>query len=312
MKNKYLKEFFSLPINLEPITINSIKLYTSTNLKNSYIKAISKNKRTKPILNKLIKLIDKDKIIPCYLDKGIYNLLMLKLFGEYKYPEKSNDLENGTKRQLVHTKAFFDWQINKIIILIDNNLNLVSYINNDILANLTLHECCHMFQYNKPNKFFSIFKNKLIEFYTNFYSTLFSCKIDEEFSNISEEILKFVYENIELKVTTWNYNILKELYTLISKLEEKSDLKKDEFIRRKKLLILSIYLVSSNPNSYVNNLSKFYLITNSLNTSYIKMYGVLPKDNVPIQELYYPSESIAIGCELMNNLNLVYKAINSI
>lgn len=280
MKN--INEFFALPLNLKQTTAfdSNIKLYTSESLKKNYLEAISKSSRINDSLLKDIeRLVSEDKIVPCFLTKNIFKFLIFKFLR----PEGISNIY-GT----------FDPRTNKVYILINNNVNVFSYTNNDAIAKLTNHECIHMYAAGHKD-FINYFESYLNDFYSSFFMSLFNLKdVDEKDINI---IIHFLYNNFEINDKIVDNSILYKYYDLLNKKFKKlTTLDNELFLELLRLYILTIKMYLKDLTSFINSIKHFQNILTKIETTYNK-FGIDSKYTIFIQELIYPSEVISIFSE---------------
>jgi hypothetical protein len=181
-EEEYLRELFALPIKTELIAkLESQPIYSTRKLVIKYIKAMMKRKETAPISKKIIDLIKKEKLNPCWVNKGIFSLSLFKIFG-------------GTDKM---TMAFYYPPENKIFLLMDNNI-IFGYASNKNLAKLTIHEGMHMAANNMKKRFLSHFEDELMAYYSKFFAEIFALnKKHKDFKKTIKNAYTFMFNEIE-------------------------------------------------------------------------------------------------------------------
>lgn len=280
-----LNELFSVPVGLEKvISINGAELYGSVQLTVGYNEVLVKAKNTAPLSDILLDLVKNRRIIPCYLNKGIFRVLMWIIFSED--PEKS-------------TMAFFHPKENKVFIVIDNKISLAGYISNEWLGNVTLHECSHMAAYDNPSGFFKIFSNDLVNFYSAYFTEIFKLKKSAE-----KYTIKIVHYLREVEENRMNRKLkepdtLLEVKKLLSELKKDSDLSDDHFesILKDYVDMCSLLLNKMTSKTFSELIKRKRVIVPYYH-AYTKVFGVTNQDAFHFQESLYPSEVIAIYSEV--------------
>ena len=116
-----LSEVFALPIGLKPVVkIDGSPLFGSDKLNGSYVKALQKSGRTKAAALKFQGLVEKRKIVPCFLTPGLGTFVAWKIFAPI---------------HIQSIMGFYDpTKTKRIYILISNNANMFAFVSNDFLA----------------------------------------------------------------------------------------------------------------------------------------------------------------------------------
>jgi hypothetical protein len=267
-----LNELFALPINLQKVaTVNDIDLYGSDSLNEKVIEAIKESSLTKPVEKEITQLIEEKRIVPVFSNSGMLKHLSAKIFPENKTH--------------ISVLAYFNTTDKKIYLAIDNNINLVGYINNNEISKLVLHELIHMISNLKPYYFLNKFKENLNIFYVELFKKLFELKDSKNVDDIIEDICKELYIETEIKREI----SLKKLKSKFYLLKNYSNLKGSKFdkILLDYFRIINFHfteqydLLFSNQYSYI--LKQPYLI-------YKDKFGFYPEDKSCVQELMIPSE----------------------
>lgn len=271
---------FSLaPIGLEKVdNIGGHPVYSSTKLKNTFIEAIENQKILKPVIKDIERLIDKKKIIPCYTEKNVISLVIKKTF--------SNAIDSGTY-------GLYDQKRNKVYILFDANVKYFMWADNKVLSAVVIHELIHYSAMNYPSKFYSTFKSDLETFYKKF----FNLYLDVNSSKIDVfKIIKFCIKEFE-NINKFNRNSifkLSKIYNNVLKdVIPDKQIRKNEIVRI--LSVIKIYLI--NTDSFSSNVQRGDPQTIKLLKSLYLAYqsiGLRNPSTLPIQEIIFPSEIIAI------------------
>ena len=296
-KNFPLNELFSLPISAHPVaSISGVKLFSSSSLPKDYINAMGEQSKTKEIATDIERLVNKKKIIPCWLSSGVYSLIKHKVFGE---SEK-------------HIMGFFSPQHNKIFLLMDNNITF-GYASNLQLANLTLHEGCHMASAQMKDSFLSLFKSELTSYYSELIKSMFALK-----TNVSSKEIQIFYNYIydfELNKNRKESVLafLRNYYTFLIDTFSKYSTNKEEFNKKAKDVItfLSIYL-KGDVGTLIASIPNFRHVIMPLYNSYKKGLGATRINSICIQELMIPSEVICVYSEFATNLTKIHQAFKKI
>lgn len=280
-----LNEVFVVPVGLQVVArLDGIDLFGSDGMNRSFIKALTKSKRTKSVVKKVESLVDKKQIIPCFLSKTILGFVTRKFF---------------TPRSQRATVAFFEpVKTKKIYVLIDNNVNFFAHVSNNFIAAVTVHELMHMVASKKPTMFFNLFKPELTTYYKNLWRIIFSLEEDKIKDSDVEEVVSFIFRKLELvkkEITNSDlnkyFNILHSTFSSITTLEE------DRFTIQLRDYIVAIKLFLRNFEVFFSIARKFSHILNPLYNSYKQSFGYKNLNILCIQELIYPSEVICICSE---------------
>jgi len=295
----YLNEVFVVPTGLHVVArLDGIELFGSDGLNKSFIKALTKSKRTKSAAKKVESLVDRKQIVPCFLSKTILGFVARKFF---------------TPRSQRATVAFFEpVKTKKIYVLIDNNVNFFAHVSNNYIAAVTVHELMHMVASKKPTMFFNLFKPELITYYKNLWRIIFSLEKDKIKDSDVEEVVSFMFRKLELsgkEITNSSlgkyFNVLHSTFSSITTLGE------DEFTRQLRDYIVTVKLFLRNFEVFFSLARKFSHIIGPLYSSYKQSFGYKNLNVFCVQELIYPSEVICICSE--HGLGAkVSKAINQL
>lgn len=280
-----LNEVFASPFGLKPVVkIDGAPLYGSDSLNESYLKAIEKSGRTSPAALKFRGLVEKKRIVPCFLTKGVLQFVAWKVFAP------------------VHMQSimgFYDpTKTKRVYILIQNNSNIFSFVSNDFLARLTIHELMHMLADLKTSLFMNMFSSELTAYYKTFFQMVFS--INDLDTGRVDRILKFIFMDIERrseKLTNGTLNKYSDLLKKeLSEVSSLTPLKFDEMLLDY-FTIIKLYL--TNVAKFFASRDKFKHILIPLYLSYRNTFNMKNLTTVCIQELIFPSEVICILSEEM-------------
>jgi len=284
--NKNLDEIIALPIGLKPLArLDGKLIYGSEKLNSNFLKAISKSKRTSPLLAKFSSMIDSKKLIICFKSKTLPGFIQWKVFAP-----------SGEQKVL----GFYDPPSEKIFIFISANLNIFAYVSNNFLSKLLIHESIHMFADEKRGSFISLFKSDLINYYKHLWSNYFKMnKNDVKDENILN-VVNFIFKNFELKSPTGSS--LKEYFTIIFKeFFQYTTISKDEFAQLVNDYILFARIFIMDMQKFISSITKYKHVFDSIYLAYKEAFGLTNLTTLCVQELLYPSEVIAIMSEDIGN-----------
>jgi len=291
-----LTELFSLPFNSKPVAnFGGEKLYSSDELPNKYLEAMSKQDKTKPIIDTLEELVGKGLIVPCWMSKGVFNLLKHKVFG-------------GSNK---HIMGFYSPQFHKIYLLMDNNITF-GFASDKVLANLTLHEGCHMASATMKSSFISTFKSELTSYYSQMFQSMFGFN-----NSINPKDIKVVYEflfkKFEHDESGSVLGFLKQYNEVLHRTMAKysSDRSQFEMILKDLITFIAIYL-KGDVGPLIQAIPSYQHIFKPLYAGYKDGLGAKDIDTICIQELLIPSEVICIYSEFSKKLSSVHSAFKKI
>jgi hypothetical protein len=275
------QELFALPISpIKVATLNGMELYSSKNLKNKYIKAMYKISKVKPVAPDIERLIDQNKVVPCWINKGIFRLAVFKKLAPYS--------DQGIA-------GFFTPKTKQVFILMDNNIKW-GFAKDKILSDLMLHELMHMASDKFKNNFMSIFSTEFIKYYNALFSEIFKTG-DNNITDESKIITRYLFKNFEYKDST-SSEIEKYIKLVSQLLRTKSLLSTERFNSVLTDFYHYIKLYFQDLNSLHNQIRKFQHIYSGLTKGYINGLDVVNNMSFCSQELFYPSEIIAMYIEL--------------
>jgi hypothetical protein len=290
--NDQLNEVFAPPVGLRPVAkIDGSPLFGSDLLNSQYLKAIDKCGRTKAAFSQFESLLQKNKIIPCFLTRGFGGFIAWKVFA----PVSGQSI-----------MGFYDRRHGKVYILMSNNANIFSFVGNNFLGKLTIHELIHMFSNEKKALFLNMFKNELISYYKHLWQRIFS--INEIPDKTAEKIVRFVFLQIEnsngfstSSIMKYNALLNQELRPLTTNEAQFSELLTDYMV------LIKIFTTSI--DKFFQSRGKYKHIIEPMYHAYKDAFAMKNLTTVCIQELIYPSEVICIASEDMRYGNKALKAI---
>ena len=297
---QYIEELWTLPWNTFHVaSLDGMKLYSSEGLKDGFCAAMAKDKRTKKISDKIRMLVDKNKVVPAWLNKGIFSLSIFKIFAPI-----------GTKSIM----GFYTAKGDQIFLLMDNNITF-GYTSNTILSELLIHESMHMSSSHLKKSFQRTFSKELTSYYSTLYKKLFdiSGNIDKE----AKMVYSFLFKEFEYKtmsVGSMNSVIVKYTDLLVKLFNKKTGLEFDKFqeILVQYMTMIKLYFV--NLDGFVSSIRNFIQIYRPMKDAYVEGLKVKNDKSLCIQELIYPSEVISMYAELAKpgSISNVYKAFGGI
>jgi len=299
---KQITEIFAAPRGeLQVVTtIGGIKIYTSTKLKQSYLKAMAKTSITQPITKVLAKLMMQNELVPCYLTDKIYKSILKKQPSSLKY---NLGLSIGKM----------------VFIFVESGANIFSFASNNILASVTIHELVHRSAYEFGNSFYQTFKQDFINFYTFYWSRIFSLNINTINKKEIEEIVSFLSLKIRKLKDFNNKNLQKYHEMLITAFQNKTTLSQKQFIELVNQYIVMIKIFwKADQMGAPELISKAAMVNkhliNPFYTAYETVFNVNPQkmDILCYQETYAPEEIISVIVTLKKPDPRVYKLINKL
>jgi hypothetical protein len=276
------QELFALPVAPKKVaSLQGMDLYSSDSLKQKYIDSMYKISKVKPVAGEIERLINNEKIVPCWVNKNIFRLAMFKVFAPYA--------SQGIA-------GFFTPETKQIFILMDNNIKW-GFSKDKWLSNLMLHEMMHMASDKFKNNFIKMFWSEFLSYYRVLFSEIF--KTNGNIDNEVKIIIRFLFKNFEFK--KHSSSTLKKYMNLVSSnLRGKSTLSEDEFNSVLSDFYHFIKLYFTNLNTLFSQIRKFSHIYKGLTKGYEAGLGVTNNMSFCSQELFYPSEVTAMFIELYN------------
>ncbi len=296
-----ITELFAAPRGTLQLAINygGVKIYTSSVLKQNFMKAMSKSSRTAPVVSTILKLIGKGEFLPCYLTDTIIKTILKKQPPEFK----------GYAGQTIGRY---------ILVFVDNDTNIFGFASNNDLSITTLHELIHKASNKFPRQFYQTFKSELTTFYKNYWSQLFMVEKNRLDDKNVERIINFIYTNTEKgiksnKVLVEYHRMLLETFKDISTLPPK---KLQKMVTDYIVVIKIVWkaMAAGVPSLIVKVIFANRQIIVPLYTSYKTTFGINVKHikELCYQELYAPSEVISLPALIKRPSQKVYKMVNKL
>lgn len=303
MSNNKLSEIFTVPRGdlMVAGSFYGSKVYTSDKLKESFIKAIETSSKGAPVGKKVEELVKRSVIIPVYKSKSIFRSLL-----------KTQPIN----LQGISGSALPD--LKKIYILIETEANIFSFISNEALASVTVHEMVHLLSILNHSFFYKTFLDDLVKFYSFYFCSLFQCRKEEIKKEKIETLCKFIYD---IEIGKFNSTkFLKDYHVLLKEtFRESSSLEEEEFNSILHDFITSIYTIFKSFYDGSNHLlpkivvyfKKIYI---PLYVTYKRIFGVdlLANSQLAYQELFAPSEIISSFTLAKIIPNKIYQALEKI
>lgn len=275
------QELFALPIFPDKVaSLNGMELYSSKSLREKYINAMYKISKVAPVAPDIERLINEGKVVPCWINRGIFRLAVFKKLAPYS--------SQGIA-------GFFTPASKQVFILMDNNIKW-GFAKDKVLSDLMLHELMHMASDKFRNNFISMFFTEFIKYYSACFSEIFKTG-DNNITNESKIIIRYLFANFEFKES--NSSTLEKYLKLISQtLRGKSNLSSDKFNSVLTDFYHYMKLYFSDINALHSQLRNFAHIYSGLMKGYINGLDVINNASFCSQEFFYPSEIIAMYVEL--------------
>jgi len=296
-----ISELFAAPRgNLElAMSFGGVKLYTSSVLRQNFIKAMSKTSRVAPIVKTVIKLMKKGEFIPCYLTDKVLKVIL--------------------KRQPPEFKGYAGLTLGKYILtFVDNETNIFGFASNNELSITTLHELIHKASNKNPKLFYQTFKTEFTLFYNFYWSRVFSVKRGGLGVKETQALVEFLYFTTESrdrsnKALSTYYKKLMDTFSGITTLN------KEQLEKLVTQYIILIKIVWKGMSSNAPSLIEKAVFANRslivpLYTAYKTVFGINVKSikELCYQELYAPSEVISLPALIKRPSGKVYKMVNTL
>jgi hypothetical protein len=278
-----LSEVFALPIGLKSVAdLNGEKLYGSEKLNQIFLKAVAKNRRVKPIINKISNLIDDKRINPVFYEKGMLKFIAWKVFAPLNQK---------------YSMAFYVPKYNKIYLVLSNSANIFTHIPNDIISLLMIHELMHMFAKSKQSQFKNIWMDTFIKYYTEIYNMLFNVPKNEIDPKYIEKIVNHQIKYFDTNRNFTPASAFLKYKKMLSELKDKSPLEDKKFDLILDYYIFLGYLYRSDQNRWAKEWTKYYHIVKILEMAYKRAFNFKNVTTMCTQEILIPSEVAAICSE---------------
>jgi hypothetical protein len=280
-----INEAILLPVGLrEVIKLDGHPLYGSDKLNKRVGQAFGKSGRTKSITPKLVNLMDRKIVVPCFFTKGLIGYTLWKIFAPAGFKS---------------IMAFYVSNTKKIYLLIQNDVNIFGYVANDFMGKLVVHELMHLIADQKKNAWFSMFKPELSDFYHYMWIHTFGLD-DKTPKSETDPIMNWVFTKVESgdrgDTKSFLGTALPEYYRRLKGLEKYAT-SKESFNQILDLYMVAIKLFLQDINKFVYNYSRLKAVISPIYDSYRKVFNMKNLTTLCIQELIYPSEVIAIYSE---------------
>ena len=276
-----VQELFALPENPRIATkLEGVPFYTSDRIQERFIKACGKADYFSDVSREINNLVRVKKVVvPCWQASSAIKFIARKIF-------QSVDVTG--------ISAFYDPSQKKVFIVLDNFINwFLSYPNN-VLFRITSHELVHYCADKNPNKFLSIFKNYVRDYYVLFFKDIFKIpkgqKIDDEVWKIVVHMNNEFGTKVSVGAVIDSYD---KVMLPLKKYSNDPDLF-DKNLQDMKQCIKVVTVFSGRAQmilfkGYMHILSPMYRAYDALD---IPTYG-----NMCVQELWRPEEVIALHVE---------------
>lgn len=308
LESNNISEIRSLPFRLTlEINIDGEKLYSSPELKSKYIEIMNNEEKTKPIISTLEKLVDNNLITPCWMNKNLFQLIKFKLFSNYA---------------ISGILGFYIKKYHRIFLLMDNNVDMslkkiwnLGKASDYWLSSLTLHEGIHMFSMTVKKRFLQFFQPELDSWYTFYFQNVFQLKVVPEIMKGIRELYTFFYTQFEN-----NNNVEPNKYfNVVSKLLDINFRKLSQFdsntFEQRTRDYLTFSVIALNDVNKLDSLvktRKYDHIFKPFYMAYKKSFNMSNVNSFCFQELWYPSEVIAIMSESKYLKSKIYSAFKKI
>lgn len=297
-----ITELFAAPRGTLQLVVNygGVKIYTSSILKQNFIKALSKSSRTAPVVSTIVKLMGKGEFVPCYLTDRVLKTIL--------------------KKQPPEFKGYAGQTIGKyILVFVDNDTNIFGFASNNDLSITSLHELIHKSSYKFPKQFFQTFKSELTAYYKNYWSHLFMVEKNGLDDKTTQRMVEFIYTNMETKGIKSNKILVEYHKMLLETFRDITTLKPEKLQKMVTDYIVLIKIIWKGMMSGAPSLIQKAVFANRqivvpLYTSYKTTFGINVKyiKELCYQELYAPSEIISLPALIKRPSQKVYKMVNKL
>lgn len=291
-----IHELFALPIGMEEVaSVSGFPLYSSKTIREKFNESLQNSRRGKAISKSVYMMVATGKIIPCYAESGILSYLKKRIQedtsgGLMRIIRKIFLGKKPSENPLDYVLAFYDFNINKIIVLISNHISeKFSMTASDLAIAISLsHEMMHMYAHENPQKFLSVFRDELTDYYKTYFTNIFKLKKRKELDPIIESIYRYFF----LKCEIGGSSALAAIVNQLNKLQEFSTLNEDEFKNVIKEYSKVVKLLLSNDmKKFIILADQYQHLINPLYHTYSEVFGKIPVKGCA-QEMIFPSEVI--------------------
>jgi len=296
-----ISELFAAPRgNLQRvIDYGGVPFYTSSTLKQNFIKAMSKSSRTAPVVSTVVKLMGKQEFFPCYLTDKILKTIL--------------------RKQPPQFKGYAGLTLGKyIFVFVDNDTNIFGFASNNDLSITTLHELIHKAAEKFKSRFLSTFKAELIMFYRSYWEQLFMVKANSLDIKTVNEIITYIFNNTESGKRN-NASLVEYHGMLMEKFKDITTLEANEFQKLVTAYIVLIKIIWKGSMDGIPSLIEKAVLANRniivpLYTAYKMAFGINVKHikELCYQELFAPSEVISLLAMLKRPSQKIYAIVNKL
>jgi len=296
---KGLSELMNMPINAVHVsTIDGQKLYSSDKLKDNFVKAMAKSKKLKSINSTVAKYVENGTINVCWMTNNPAKFIFTKIFL------------GGVGSIL----GFYNPDDHKMYLMIDSNTNIFGFASNKNLSELVLHESMHMAARSMKTSFIKLFENELTAYYAALFKEIFQIEKKQNIDKEAKEIYEWLFKmRMALKGMTLGPYINKYHELLGNKFKHLTQ-NPEQFEDTKNLYLALLSIYFKSPKAYVQIYYKYPQIIKPLYNSYnaIEKMPAKAVRFLAVQEMFTPSEVIAIYSEYTKSLSKIYQAFNKI
>lgn len=292
-----IHELFALPIGMEEVaSVSGFPLYSSKTIREKFNESLQKSRRGKVISKSVYMMVATGKIIPCYAESGILSYLKKRIAddtsgGLMRVIRKIFLGKKPEENPLDYVLAFYDFNINKIIVLISNHISeKFSMTASDLAIAISLsHEMMHMYAHQNPQKFLSIFQDELTDYYKTYFTDIFKLKKNKELDSVVESIYRYFFLKCEIGGGS---SALAAIVNQLNKLKEHSGLDEDEFknVIHEYSKVVKL-LLSNDMKKFIVLADQYQHLINPLYHTYKEVFGKIPVKGCA-QEMIFPSEVI--------------------
>ena len=310
--------------DLQPITLFEDKEgYTSDKLK-SHLVTIFENSKYKKIAPFITELIKRDIIIPCVVHSNIIGTIIDKIM--FKVMDFLKIAEDYETRKVV---AYFTNDENKVYVIITNQTDMTAWIDDKDTAYSIMHEMMHYIAFNKPDQFYSVWKDFFVLFYAKFFESLLTgVKLDYDkykkviypyINNVHVPLLFQMDSNKENQVKVINlilHSYIPGRSSLFNRMTPLfSTTKERKFIARVlNVMGYIVYQAFMDSNRLHTEYTTEPLLNYNINTMWrtYKQMGVssdASNSSLTYQEFFLPSEIAAISIGSKNAYEMLIKTL---
>ena len=237
-----LSEFVAFPKGEETIILGGKKYYKSKSL-NEKVKVIIKQYADPDVSDILVKCVDKDIVIPVFVDKNIPQYIINMIREKYRrHPKGSASLTKGYV--FINPRLF--------------------HVDDQMVFQVLIHELMHLAEHQHGSQFYSINMPIIMKFYKVLFSELFEIKSPACMQN--KDISEFI-QLIRKDITQINLEIYNNLFIKIKKC---SSLSKQEYDKKSVEIINFINMTWKRD---FNKISGFEFITDAASKAYLTIGG---------------------------------------